>query len=106
MSTEYLYGRLHLGSRKGSPRVTTPVERGAVPSSGRIKALSVGQGTGFIELAIGLKVFFHRADLEPSTSINCLEPGDSVEFDLVEDLVSGARAVRVRRLGPIPGSPM
>jgi cold shock CspA family protein len=104
MSSEYLYGQLRLASRKRWQWVTTPVQRGAVPSSGRIKALSVGQGTGFIELAAGVKVFFHRADLEPPTSINSLELGDSVQFDLVEDHVSGSRAVRVRRLGAIRGS--
>src|SRR5262245_34257449 len=98
MTTEYLYGQLHLGSRGRSLRVTPPVERRAVPSWGRIVALAVGQGTGFISLDAGGKVFFHRADLQPPTSINHLELGDAVEFDLVEDLVSGARAVRVRRL--------
>ena len=96
MSIEYLYGHLHRPSRKRSLRVTPPIEEGTVPASGRIIALTVGQGTGFIRLGDDGKVFFHRADLQPGTSINDFEPGDVVDFDLVQDPVSGARAVRVR----------
>jgi cold shock CspA family protein len=103
MSTEYLYGRLQLGSRKRSLRVTPPLERRAVPALGRIVALTVGQGTGFIQLDAGGRVFFHRADLQAPTSINHLELGDAVEFDLIDDLVSGGRAVRVRRRFTIAG---
>lgn len=103
MSTEYLYGQLRLASHQRSLRVAPPVERHALPASGRILALTVGQGTGFIEAGAGSKVFFHRTNLQPPTSINDLELGDAVEFDLVDDAVSGARAVRVRRLSAISG---
>ena len=74
-----------------------PAERHAVPGSGRIIALLVGHGTGFIRLSTDCRVFFHRADLQPGTSFNDFEVGDAVDFDLVEDPVSGARALRVRR---------
>jgi cold shock CspA family protein len=97
MTAEYLYGQSRLASRTRSPRVAPSVERRAVPASGRIIALLVGQGTGFIRLGTDGKVFFHRADVQPGTSINDFELGDAVEFDLVEDPVSGARAIRVRR---------
>ena len=96
MSSEYLYGQLQLPSRKRSPRIRPTIEERAVPASGRIIALTVGQGTGFIRLGDGGRVFFHRADLQPGPSINDFHPGDVVDFDLVQDPVSGARAVRVR----------
>lgn len=96
MSTEYLYGQLHRLSRRKVLSATPRIPAGAVPASGRIAALTVGQGTGFIRLGDDGKVFFHRADLAPGTSINDFAPGDVVDFDLVEDAVSGARALRVR----------
>jgi hypothetical protein len=54
-----------------------------------------------IRLRDGGKVFFHRADLPPGTSINDFEPGDIVDFALVQDPVSGALRIRslVARLG-------
>jgi len=91
-----MYGQLRLVSSKRLLRVTPPVERHAVRASGRILALTVGQGTGFIESGGRGKVFFHRTDLQPPMSINDLELGERVEFDLVEDAVSGPRAMRVR----------
>jgi cold shock CspA family protein len=97
MTAEYLYGQSRFAPRKRPLRVAPPVEGRSVPSSGRIIALLVGQGTGFIRLGTDGKVFFHRADVQPGTSINDFELGDAVEFDLVEDSVSGARAIRVRR---------
>jgi|KBSSwiStaDraftv2_1062776.scaffolds.fasta_scaffold1826035_1 cold shock CspA family protein len=102
MSSEYLYGQFQLLSRKQSPRVTPPIEERAVPASGRIVALAVGHGNGVIRLGDGGKVFFHRSDLQPGTSINDFEPGDVVDFALVQDPVSGARALRVRsRVAPL-----
>jgi len=96
MSNEYLYGQVHRPSRKRSPRVTPPIAERTVPASGRIIALTVGQGTGFIRLDDDGQVFFHRSDLQPGTSFNDFEPGDVVDFDLIQDPVSGARALRVR----------
>jgi hypothetical protein len=44
MSSEYLFGQLQLPSRKRSLRVTPMIEDAAVPASGRIIVLTVGQG--------------------------------------------------------------
>jgi hypothetical protein len=44
MSSEYLFGQLQRPSRKWSVRATPMIEDGAVPASGRIIVLTVGQG--------------------------------------------------------------
>jgi cold shock CspA family protein len=62
--------------------------------------LMVGQGHGFIRGPRGLEVFFHRADLAEGTPFNTLAVGDAVSFDLIDDAVSGARAIRVTRRAP------
>jgi cold shock CspA family protein len=69
----------------------------AILFTGRIVRLLVGQGHGFIRLADDRTIFFHRADVQEGTSINDFEVGDAVKFELLDDRVSGARAVRVRR---------
>jgi cold shock CspA family protein len=61
--------------------------------------LRVGQGHGFIRLADGREVFFYRTDVGEGTSFNNLAVGDAVSFELVEDAISGARALRVRPRG-------
>jgi cold shock CspA family protein len=65
------------------------------PMTGRISGLSYGNGTGFIRAADGRRVYFHRADVEGG-SFNALEAGDAVAFDMVEDQLSGLRALRIR----------
>jgi hypothetical protein len=96
MRAEYLNSQSHRMSNRA--RLLTPsAERRTIAASGRIIALLVGHGTGVIRLATEGKAFFHRADVEPGTSINDFELGDAVEFDLVDDPISGARALRVRR---------
>ena len=57
----------------------------------------VGQGYGFIRLPNAREVYFHRADLQEGTAFNDLQIGDSVKFELLEDAVSGARALRLVR---------
>jgi len=42
-------------------------------------------------------VYFHRADLSEGTAFNDLQPGDAVTGEVLEDAISGARAVRVTR---------
>jgi cold shock CspA family protein len=59
--------------------------------------LLVGQGHGFIRLADNRGVFFHRSDLREGTSFNDFAVGDAVRFELLEDDVSGPRAVQVER---------
>jgi cold shock CspA family protein len=51
-------------------------------------------GHGFIQ-AGDREVFFHRADLR-GIKFNDLVVGDAVSFELIEDSVSGPRAIHVR----------
>jgi cold shock CspA family protein len=89
------------GTRNASPRradkLARPGERRGAPAAGRIVKLLVGQGYGFIRLSNGREIYFHRADVHEGTSINDLDVGDTVVFELLDDLVSGARALGVRR---------
>jgi cold shock CspA family protein len=64
---------------------------------GHVARLSVGQGCGFIRMADGRDIWFHRGDIGEYAGFNDLAVGDSVTFDLLEDRISGARALRVRR---------
>jgi cold shock CspA family protein len=57
----------------------------------------VGQGHGFIRLLDDREIYFHRRDLQEGAAFNELEVGDAVTFELLEDSVSGARALRVMR---------
>jgi len=75
-----------------------PPERRGTPSSGRIVTLMLGQGHGFIRLTSARKVFFHRSDLCEGTSFHDLAIGNRVTFDLLEDAISGPRALRVARV--------
>ena len=75
---------------------TRPPERRGVASTGRIVKLQIGQGHGFIRLADGRDIYFHRSDLEEGTSFNDFAIGDAVTFELLEDAVSGARALRAK----------
>lgn len=77
-----------------------PAERRGTPSTGRIATLLIGQGHGFIRLTTGRDVFFHRSDVREGASFNALAVGDAVTFELLEDDVSGPRALHV---GPRPG---
>ena len=74
-----------------------PPEQRGIPRTGRIVTLFIGQGHGFIRLANDREVFFHRSDVQEGTSFNDFAVGDTVRFDLLEDNVSGPRAVRVMR---------
>lgn len=65
--------------------------------TGKIVKLMVGQGHGFIRLPDHREIFFHRGDVSEGTSFNEFAIGDRVAFELLEDAVSGARALRVRR---------
>jgi len=93
-------------SQRGAVRRTAPVrkaplgrpaERRGKPHSGRIISLYIGQGHGFIRLMNDREVFFHRSDVREGTSFNDFAVGDAVTLEVLEDDVSGARAVRVAR---------
>ena len=66
-------------------------------STGRIVKLLIGQSHGFIRVADSREIYFHRSDLEEGASFNDFTIGDVVSFELLEDAVSGARALRVKR---------
>jgi cold shock CspA family protein len=72
-----------------------PRELRGTPATGRIARILVGQGHGFIRLRNGREVYFHRADLQKGTEFHEFRLREEVTFDLVEDAVSGARALRV-----------
>lgn len=96
MGAEYTYGAGRKGApkRAGKPSRTEP--RGK-PATGRIARIMTGQSHGFIRLRDDREVFFHRGDLREGTRFNDLSVGDAVAFELLEDAVSGARALRVMR---------
>jgi hypothetical protein len=73
-----------------------PPERRGAASTGRIAKLLIGQSHGFIRVANGREIYFHRSDLEDGISFNDFALGDVVSFELLEDAVSGARALRVK----------
>jgi cold shock CspA family protein len=77
-----------------------PAERRGTPSVGRIITLFVGQGYGFIRLANRREIFFHRSDLREGVSFNGFAIGDAVTFELLEDRISGPRALLVERRRP------
>ncbi len=97
MNREYSYGRPANAAPKGTGRVSRPAARRGVPGKGWIVKLFVGQGYGFIRLADDRVVYFHRADVQEGTSINDFGVGDAVTFELLDDPVSGARGLYVRR---------
>ncbi|HEY1341504.1 MAG TPA: cold shock domain-containing protein [Bryobacteraceae bacterium] len=74
-----------------------PPERRGVASTGCIAGLRTGQGHGFIRIASGREIYLHRSDLDKDTSFNDFAVGQTVTFELLEDRVSGARALRVKR---------
>jgi cold shock CspA family protein len=94
--------KLHLhsqstGGRHDSMRVQgePPRPRG-LATTGRIVKLLMGHGHGFIRLTDGREVFFHRGDLLAGARLLDLNVGDRVAFEIIEDRVSGARALQVR----------
>ena len=81
------------------PRFAQRPDPPRVLGFGQVVRLLIGQGYGFIRVADGREVYFHRADMGEGKSFNSLQVGDSVKFELFEDRVSGARALRVVRRG-------
>ena len=96
MSTEYFYGATGKGTAKRSAKPVRPGTNGK-SVTGRIVKMLVGQSHGFIRMANKREVYFHRADLRDGTAFNDLRVGDVVKFELLEDTVSGARALRVEK---------
>ena len=67
-------------TRKSPP----PAERRGIPCHGRIVALVLGQGHGFIRSADGRKVFFHRGDLREGVSFSEFAVDQLVLFELFD----------------------
>lgn len=65
-------------------------------ATGRIVRLYFGQTYGYIRMRQDREVYFHRSDLDEGVSFNDFAVGDVVAFELLEDAVSGARALKVR----------
>ena len=95
MSPEYVFGaaRRDANAPGGPGRPTDPRGR---PATGHIAKILVGHGHGYIRLGDDREIYFHRSDSREGTAFNDLQIGDAVTFELFEDPVSGARALRVR----------
>src|SRR3954465_11355365 len=91
-----------------SGKISLPKAPEGRAAAGRVAQLRVGQCDGFIRLTStrdSREVYFHRADLREDTPFNTLQVGDVLKFDLIEDSVSGARALRVTRKTRAKSSP-
>ena len=97
MSPEYFYGATGKSMPKGSGKPPRADDLRGKLVTGRIVKILVGQGHGFIRLPDVRDVYFHRGDLQAGTAFNDLDIGDTVKFELLEDTVSGARALHVIR---------
>lgn len=93
-----------IGKRRRKPRVRASrstagrakgekVDQRGRPTKGRIARILYGQSFGFIRVD-GRSVFFHRKDVLAGT-FNELAVDDHVALELVEDALTGPRAVRV-----------
>jgi cold shock CspA family protein len=97
MSAESSSDSTRKGRHKRPAVPARPDDVRGKPVTGRIVNILTGQGHGFVRLSDGREVYFHRADLAEGTAFNDLRIGDPVKFELLEDAVSGARALRVER---------
>ena len=77
-----------------------PPEPRGTPCCGRIVRLVLGQGHGFIRITDGRKVFFHRSDLREGVSFGDFAVDHTVAFELLDDPISGPRALQVQRRRP------
>ncbi|MES1166498.1 MAG: cold shock domain-containing protein [Pseudomonadota bacterium] len=95
-SHDYFYGteRKRVPKRSGKPAKPDPHGH---PMTGRITKIARGQGHGFIRVRNDREIYFHRGDVLEGTGFNDLEVGDAVSFELLEDHVSGPRALRLAR---------
>jgi len=64
---------------------------------GRVKSVLRGQGTGYIRDDKGRDLFFHKGDVL-DRGYNDLEVGVAVEFEVIDDSISGPRAQQIRRV--------
>ena len=76
------------------PQRSGRVEVRGPHANGRITELTHGRLCGLIRASNGLGVFFHGRDLN-GARYNDLEVGLGVTFELIDDPISGPRAVRI-----------
>ena len=88
-------GRRRQRRQKGRATGVKLEERGQ-RATGRVVRMLYGQSYGLIRMADRRDVFFHRKDARASL-FNNLTVGDAVGFELIEDELTGPRAVRVHR---------
>jgi cold shock CspA family protein len=81
--------RVNQGRAKGEK-----VDQRGRPTTGRVTRILYGQGFGFIRIDERRDVFFHRKDVFDGT-FNELAVDDHVALELIEDALTGPRAVRV-----------
>ena len=81
--------RVNKGRAKGEK-----VDQRGRPTTGRVTRILYGQGFGFIRIDERRDVFFHRKDVFDGT-FNELAVDDHVALELIEDALTGPRAVRV-----------
>ena len=74
-----------------------PGQATGMSDRGHIVRMYTGQCHGFIRMADGREVWFHRSDMRERAAFNDFVVGDAVAFELLEDRISGARALGVRR---------
>jgi cold shock CspA family protein len=79
----------------GTPGAQKP--RTGTPATGTIVKLLIGQGHGYIRLADGRDIYFHRGDLLEGTPFNECVVGDTMSFEVLEDRFSGPRALSIKR---------
>jgi len=70
------------------------VDQRGLPTTGRVARILYGQSFGFIRIDEGRDVFFHRKDVFGGR-FNDLSVHDHVALELIEDALTGPRAVRV-----------
>ncbi len=83
--------------RKVKARVKgVKVEERGQKTTGHVIRLLYGQSYGLIRIADRRQVFFHRKDAKVGL-FNKLSIGDHVAFELIEDPLTGPRAICVTR---------
>ena len=88
------------GNDVSKSKPAKPSDLRGMPCSGRIVAIVLGQGHGFIRIRDGRKVFFHRSDVREGVSFGGFAVDQTVTFELFEDPISGPRALQVQRRRP------
>jgi cold shock CspA family protein len=81
-------------TRGGGRAKGEKIDQRGRPTTGRIARILYGQGFGFIRVDARRDVFFHRKDVFGGT-FNELAVDDRVALELIEDALTGPRAVRV-----------